>query len=73
MTDQTARGDRMNPDHEVHVPLLHSLRKSPRIVLYCVALSSAILLYGYDLVIVGTVSAMPAFQYGLYLSQKQCY
>ncbi|KAJ5583188.1 hypothetical protein N7535_001808 [Penicillium sp. DV-2018c] len=46
-----------------HVPLWHSIKRFPRIVGYCVALSSAILLYGYDLVIVGTVAAMPQFQH----------
>ena len=45
-----------------HVPLWQSFKKSPNIVGYCLALSSAILLYGYDLVIVGTVAAMPQFQ-----------
>ncbi|KAJ5116907.1 hypothetical protein N7456_001255 [Penicillium angulare] len=46
-----------------HVPLWHAIRKWPKVVMYNLALSSAILLYGYDLVIVGTVSAMPAFQH----------
>lgn len=50
-------------DPPLHVPLWQSVKKWPRVVIYCLALSSAILLYGYDLVIVGTVSAMPAFQY----------
>lgn len=45
-----------------HIPLWQSVKKFPRIVGYCLALSSAILLYGYDLVIVGTVAAMPQFQ-----------
>ncbi|KGO77437.1 Major facilitator superfamily domain, general substrate transporter [Penicillium italicum] len=45
-----------------HIPLWRSVKKFPRIVGYCFALSSAILLYGYDLVIVGTVAAMPQFQ-----------
>lgn len=45
-----------------HIPLWQSIKKFPRIVGYCLALSSAILLYGYDLVIVGTVAAMPQFQ-----------
>lgn len=48
--------------HEVNSPLWHSLKRWPKVVMYNLALSSAILLYGYDLVIVGTVSAMPAFQ-----------
>lgn len=46
----------------VHVPLWQSMKKWPRVVAYNLALSSAILLYGYDLVIVGNVSSMPAFQ-----------
>ncbi|CAI7601788.1 unnamed protein product [Penicillium bialowiezense] len=42
--------------------LWQSIKKSSRIVAYCLALSSAILMYGYDLVIVATVAAMPQFQ-----------
>ncbi|KAJ5384200.1 Major facilitator superfamily domain general substrate transporter [Penicillium concentricum] len=45
-----------------HIPLWQSFKKFPKIVGYCLALSSAILLYGYDLVIVATVAAMPQFQ-----------
>lgn len=55
-----------------HVPLWQSVKKFPRIVGYCLALSSAILLYGYDLVIVGTVAAMPQFQY-IFPSSKTIY
>lgn len=59
-------GQGCDPDHgrlpKAHVTLWRSVREWPRVVGYCVALSSAILLYGYDLVIVGTVSAMPVFQ-----------
>lgn len=51
-----------NSPQEAHVPLWQSMKKWPKVIAYNLALSSAILLYGYDLVIVGTVSAMPAFQ-----------
>ncbi|KAH8651421.1 general substrate transporter [Xylariales sp. PMI_506] len=34
----------------------------PRILLWCFALTSAILLYGYDFVIVGNITSMPEFQ-----------
>jgi hypothetical protein len=51
------------PAHATHIPLWQLLKRWPKVVMYCLALSSAILLYGYDLLIVGTVSAMPAFQY----------
>lgn len=47
--------------------LWQSIKKSSRIVAYCLALSSAILMYGYDLVIVATVAAMPQFQYVAYM------
>ncbi|KAJ5691844.1 hypothetical protein N7462_001267 [Penicillium macrosclerotiorum] len=48
---------------QTHVPLWQSVKRWPRVIAYCLALSSAILLYGYDLVIVGNASAMPAFQH----------
>lgn len=47
--------------------LLASVKQSPKISAYCLALTSGILLYGYDLVIVGNVSSMPEFQYALFL------
>jgi MFS family permease len=40
-------------------------KKWHRIVWYCFGLTSCIMMYGYDYVIVGTVSAMPSFQYAL--------
>jgi hypothetical protein len=52
-----------NTSSQGYVPLWHSLKKWPKVVGYNLALSSAILLYGYDLVIVANVSSMPAFQY----------
>ncbi|PWY95437.1 MFS general substrate transporter [Aspergillus sclerotioniger CBS 115572] len=41
---------------------LTAIKQSPKILGYCLALASGILLFGYDLVIVGNVSAMPEFQ-----------
>lgn len=55
--------DDTNAASQDYVPLLQSLKKWPKIVGYNLALSTAILLYGYDLVIVGNVASMPAFQY----------
>ena len=48
---------------ENRLGLWQTIRKWPKITGYCMGLTAGILLYGYDLVIVGTVSAMPAFQY----------
>lgn len=42
--------------------LWQAFKLYPRVVGYCFGLSSAILLYGYDLVVVGAVSALPQFQ-----------
>lgn len=39
-----------------------SIRIFPKTLAWCLALTSGILLYGYDLVIVGNVSSMPEFQ-----------
>lgn len=45
------------------VSLWGSVKIYPKVVGCCLGLTAAILLYGYDLAIVGTVSAMPEFQY----------
>jgi hypothetical protein len=42
--------------------LWQNIKKYRKVVWITFAVSSAILLYGYDNVIVGTVSAMPRFQ-----------
>ncbi len=42
--------------------LWHALRAYPKIIGYTFGLCIAILLFGYDSVITGSVSAMPAFQ-----------
>ncbi|KAL6232463.1 hypothetical protein BDW75DRAFT_232767 [Aspergillus navahoensis] len=42
--------------------VLQSARRAPRTVAWCFALASGMVLYGYDLAIVGSVSSMPEFQ-----------
>ena len=48
--------------HDKQLPLMPSLKKWKKTVLYCVALTPCILMFGYDYAIVGTSSAMPSFQ-----------
>jgi hypothetical protein len=43
--------------------LWQNVKKYRKVTYVTLALTSAILLYGYDNVVVGTVSAMPVFQY----------
>ncbi|KAL3469639.1 general substrate transporter [Aspergillus californicus] len=52
--------------------LMQSLKQAPETVAWCLALTPGILLYGYDLVIVGNVSSMPEFQkdFGRHLNTK---
>jgi len=50
-------------DEHADMRLFQALKKWRRVTLYCVLMTSPILMYGYDYVIVGTVSAMPSFQY----------
>ncbi|KAL3429890.1 general substrate transporter [Aspergillus tetrazonus] len=48
--------------HQPNESALQSARKSLRTVAWCFALASGMILYGYDLSIVGSVSSMPEFQ-----------
>ena len=49
-------------DSQMTLPLLSAVRKFPRIVAYIFAVCPAILLFGFDMVIVSTLTAMPGFQ-----------
>ncbi|KAL0943362.1 maltose permease (alpha glucoside transporter) [Colletotrichum truncatum] len=87
MADQSSMGDKsvslgavnsitstaeLDTNQYGHLTLWQSIKKWRRVVLYCIGMTSAILLYGYDYVIVGTVSAMPSFQrdFGQKLNDK---
>ncbi|KAK6212140.1 hypothetical protein QIS74_10094 [Colletotrichum tabaci] len=62
----------LETNHYGHLTLWQSIKKWRRVVLYCIGMTSAILMYGYDYVIVGTTSAMPSFQqdFGQRLNNK---
>lgn len=47
---------------EKNLPLGKAIRRYPKITGYSFAITLGILLWGFDLVIVGTVSSIPAFQ-----------
>ncbi|KAH3962501.1 hypothetical protein HBH70_161560 [Parastagonospora nodorum] len=49
-------------DNDEKSTLWQNIKKYRKVVWITIALTSAILLYGYDNVVVGTVSAMPVFQ-----------
>ena len=77
--EKTSSSDKSAADHIDRVAetsqettLLQSIRLYPRIVLYCIGLTSAFLLAGYDSVIVGTITAVPRFQrdYGEQYGEK---
>lgn len=46
-----------------NLPLMTAIRTYPKIVGYILSCCSAILFFGYDAVIVGSLTAMPVFQY----------
>lgn len=45
-----------------NLPLLVAIKKYRKIVIYTLMLAPAIIMYGYDGVIVNTMSAIPVFQ-----------
>lgn len=52
----------LDTNEDAHLTLKQSLTKWRRVALYSLCMTSGILMFGYDYVIVGTVSAMPSFQ-----------
>lgn len=55
-------GDVADNDDEATLPLGQAIRRYPKVAGYSCVVTLAILLWGYDLAIVGTVSSIPAFQ-----------
>lgn len=53
------------PSPEAKLGLWQALGRFPRITLYSLMLTSTIILWGYDTSVVGGVSSMPEFQYGI--------
>jgi MFS family permease len=58
-------------DQKRNLPLIQACKLYPKVVAYCFGLTTVILLWGYDLVIVGTIQALPVFQrdYGRLLNE----
>lgn len=57
------RAEKAAAEPEEQLSLMTAVRRRPRVVGYSLALTSTIILWGYDMVIVGNVSAMPASQW----------
>jgi MFS transporter, SP family, general alpha glucoside:H+ symporter len=55
-----------------NLPLKAAIKQYPRVVAYCLALTTAILLWGYDFVIVGSITGVSNFQrdYGRLLDDE---
>ena len=56
------KGEHIETNEDIHLTLWESVKKWKRIVYFSLGITSAILMYGYDYVIIGTISAMPSFQ-----------
>ncbi|KAF7617862.1 putative sugar transporter [Aspergillus flavus] len=62
----TAKHDEVRSDPPLiqrKISVLEDIKRSPKVAGYCLALTSGIILYGYDLAIVSNVSSMPEFQH----------
>jgi hypothetical protein len=62
VSEQDSASQTQKSDDE-HRTLLQNVKRYRKISWITLSLASAILLYGYDNVVVGTISAMPQFQY----------
>jgi hypothetical protein len=58
-SENTRRSDN---DEEKNLSVWTAIRRDPKVTAYSFAVTLGILLWGFDLVIVGTVSSIPAFQ-----------
>ncbi len=47
----------------VKLSLWQAVQKWPKVAGYCLALTTAILLWGYDMAMVGNLASLPQFQY----------
>lgn len=63
-SDKKAGGsvDYVERDGSANLTLWQSVKRYKNVVWCCIGLTTTILLFGYDYVIVGTTSAMPSFQ-----------
>lgn len=59
----TSRTSSVDVDEFGHLTLWQAIRKWNRLFWYSLAISTTILMFGYDFVVVGNSSSMPAFQY----------
>lgn len=59
----TSNSSAIDVDENSHLSLWQAIKKWHRVFWYSLAISSTIIMFGYDFVIVGNSSAMPAFQY----------
>lgn len=53
---------RVDSNPRVQLTLLQGLRMWPKITLYCLSLTTAILLWGYDMAMVGNLAGLDQFQ-----------
>ncbi|KAL3455832.1 MFS general substrate transporter [Aspergillus heterothallicus] len=60
--DSRDEGPSVLSHEQTNISLIEAVKQSSKTVAWCLALTSGILLYGYDLVIVENVSSMPEFQ-----------
>ncbi|KAJ2970030.1 hypothetical protein NQ176_g8377 [Zarea fungicola] len=59
----TSNSSAIDVDENSHLSLWQAIKKWHRVFWYSLAISSTIIMFGYDFVIVGNSSAMPAFQH----------
>lgn len=62
MVEHRSVGAGLDPNESTTVSILDAVKANPKAIMYCVLMTVGPLIYGFDNIIVGVVTAMPAFQ-----------
>lgn len=52
-----------NVAESTSISILEAIKANPKVIMYCVLVTTGPLIYGFDSIIVGLVTAMPSFQW----------
>ncbi len=57
-----SNGAQGHADEQMHTSILDAIKANPKVLLYCILMTTGPLIFGYDSIIVGVSLAIPSFQ-----------